>query len=132
MGGESPAHARLRPHASTRHHVFDEFSVADDKDSSDQHVRDSFGVLRGIIEGGAVYDPLGVQHRDIRVGSDLQPVLGLNPEPLGGHQAHFPKRVHQCERLLLADIAAQHARKRAGGPWVTFAVFEDSIAGNHH
>jgi len=94
------------PHTSSRHHALDETPISDYKDTSDQRVRDSLGILGWILECSAVYHPLGVEHGDIGIGSDLQPAFGLNAEPLSGHQAHFAKRVHQRKCVLLANIAA--------------------------
>ena len=74
-----------------------------------------------MVERRAIDNALGIERRDVGVGAYLQPTLRLDSQSLSRHQAHLTKRVHQSERVLFANIAAQHPRVSTRGARMTFA-----------
>src|ERR1035438_5856060 len=65
-----------------------QFAAVDHQHAVHHHIRDAFGVLRRLLEGGAVGDTLGVEDGQIGVGADTDASLALEAEAIGGH-AHF-------------------------------------------
>ena len=82
------------PQGATGCDSLNQLAVSNNQDPSDQHVRNPFGILGRVVEGGAIDYPVRVKHGDVGIGSDLQPAFGLDAEPLGRHQVHFADCVH--------------------------------------
>lgn len=96
------ASRRSRPNCATnratRSNTGYDFAVSYDERSGNENVNETFGVLRGFLERGAIAHSRSIEDREISVRSDLDPPLRAHLrnrplEALSGQQAHFPNRV---------------------------------------
>ena len=73
------------PHGLAGQGALHKFSVMHHQGSVDQHVRDAFGALGGILEGGLVDDAGRIEHGDVGVGARRQ--AAFRPACRGGQPA---------------------------------------------
>src|ERR1039457_5594082 len=133
-GGQScpqPAFSRLPaclpPQSAARRDSFHQRTIPHHRHAVHQHVDHPLGILSRIFKGGAVDHSRGIEHRKVRVRAHCDAPFALDAQALRRRRCHLAQRLHQSEHLLLAHIAAQHAREGAGRAGVANAVFENAV-----
>src|SRR6266850_33866 len=121
----------------SREYAVNEFPILHDGNSVHKYELDPIRRLQRLLKRGLIKDAIRIEHREVRICSHTNTAFALEDgrallQTLRRHQRHFPQRGHQVERLFLAHVVSQHARKSSLSTRMNLRSRDGhAVAGNH-